>query len=216
MDDVFPEGHVFAGLRRRAYRVLYLDPPWRFSGGKGKGSRNCELHYRTMSDAEIGALPIAELAHPDGAWVFCWATGPKLPHAFVALKAWKAKYSGLGFTWVKLHKRFGRGGRPLFMPPDAFHVSTGYTTRKNTEPCLLAKFGKPKRISKCVHELIVAPLREHSRKPEEARDRIERFAEGPYVELFNRHSREGWDTWGDQAGLFDEASARKASHGAAV
>ena len=200
--DVFPEGHIFAGLKRHHYRVIVLDPPWRFQSGKGAKSRNCERHYSTMKDAEIFAMPIRELAHPDGAWVFVWATWPKMPVAFAAITAWKAKFSGNGFTWLKTHKRFAYGGEPLFLPRNGFHVGTGYTTRKNTEPCLLAKFGKPKRVSKNIQEVIIAPLREHSRKPDEAYERIERFADGPYIEVFSRLERPGWDSWGDETGKF--------------
>ena len=63
--------------------------------------------------------------------------------------------------------------------------------------------GNPKRISKDVKRLIIDKRREHSRKPEQTYDRIEKLVEGPYLELFARKTRRNWDSWGDQVGLFD-------------
>lgn len=185
------------------YRVIETDFPWKFSAG----TKRRPQHYRRMTDAEIMALPVRELAHPDGAWLFMWITSPKLPDAFKIAKAFGAKYSGRGFVWGKLHKRFGNGAQPLFYPRDGFHKSTGYTTRKNPEDCLLFKFGKPKRLSKNVPELIIAPLREHSRKPDEAYERMVEFAEGPRCCLFAREGRPGFEIWGDEADKFNEVPA---------
>jgi N6-adenosine-specific RNA methylase IME4 len=82
-------------------------------------------------------------------------------------------------------------------------MGLGKWTRQNSERCLLATRGHPHRLHADVPELIVAPRREHSRKPGEARERIERLVAGPYLELFARDSRAGWDAWGAQVGLFD-------------
>ena len=68
--------------------------------------------------------------------------------------------------------------------------------------CLLATKGKPKRINKDVQQLVVSKRREHSRKPDEMYNRIERFVEGPYIELFARTKRPGWDSWGNQTDKF--------------
>jgi MT-A70 len=74
-----------------------------------------------------------------------------------------------------------------------FHFGLGFWTRANPEQCLLATRGNPKRINRDVAELIIAPLREHSRKPGEVYDRVERLVAGPYCELFARQHRPGWD-----------------------
>jgi N6-adenosine-specific RNA methylase IME4 len=84
----------------------------------------------------------------------------------------------------------------------------GFTTRKNAEDCLLFRTGMPQRLARDVFEVIVSPIREHSRKPDEAIVRIERFCPGPRVELFARESRDGWDAWGDEIGMFNEAPYR--------
>jgi hypothetical protein len=84
-----------------------------------------------------------------------------------------------------------------------FFTGLGYWTRANPEQCLLATRGKPPRRAKDVRRLVVERRREHSRKPDVVRDRIERLVDGPYLELFARETKLGWDCWGDQADLFD-------------
>lgn len=193
---------VFAGLPG-GYRVICMDAPHRFvAGTKGRPQ-----HYNRMTDPEIAALPVRSLADPSGCWLFFWTTGPKLPAAFAILKAYRFRYSAVGFIWVKTHLRFGRAGTPLFLHRDSFHMGMGYTTRKNAEICLLFKIGRPQRLSKSVAELIVAPRREHSRKPDEFYERVQQFAPGPYLEIFSRQQRPGWDVWGDEAQKFDEVAA---------
>lgn len=184
------------------YRVICADPPWRFSAG----TKSRPQHYARMTDREIAALPVRSLADPAGCWLFLWTTGPKLHHAFDTLRAWRFRYSGIGFVWVKTHRRFGTAGDPLFLPRDAFHIGTGYTTRSNAEVCLLAKVGRPARLSGGVAELIVSPLREHSRKPEEFFRRVEAFADAPRLELFSRQQRPGWDCWGNETMKFGSAA----------
>jgi len=83
-----------------------------------------------------------------------------------------------------------------------FFTGLGYWTRGNPEMCLLATKGKPKRISKSVPQLVVEQRREHSRKPDIMYNHIENLLEGPYIELFARTQRPGWDSWGNQTDKF--------------
>jgi hypothetical protein len=77
--------------------------------------------------------------------------------SFEVIKAWGFRYSGIRFVWVKLNK-----GEPAFwMAERDFFTGMGYTTRKNAELCLLARRGSPKRLRRDIHELIIAPRREH-------------------------------------------------------
>lgn len=214
-DDVFPPGHAFAGLRRRHYRCLMIDPPWKFAAG----TKSRPQHYPRMTDQEIAALPVRELCHPDGAWVAVWVTSPKSHHVqeicgrgrfsmngktpVLKFDGWRLKYSGRGFVWVKTHRRNNGAQRALFINTQSLHMNTGYTTRKNAEDVLLFKVGRPKRLANDVHEIILAPLREHSSKPEEAYELLERFCPGPRAEVFSRRSRPGWDTSGNETGKFD-------------
>ena len=75
----------------------------------------------------------------------------------------------------------------------------GRWTRANAELCLLATKGKPKRIDAGVHSIVDARIREHSRKPDEVRERIIKLCgDLPRIELFARQETEGWDVWGNE------------------
>jgi N6-adenosine-specific RNA methylase IME4 len=82
----------------------------------------------------------------------------------------------------------------------------GYWTRSNSEVCLLATKGKPKRNAADIRQAIIEPRREHSRKPDGIHNRIERLVDGPYLELFARQTRPGWTVWGNQTDKFTEAA----------
>ena len=195
---------MLAPPRPGTYRAIYADPPWRFStySDKGKG-RSAEAHYDCMTLPEIKALPVLEWAAPDTA-LFLWTTDPMLRHALDVLAAWGFTYKTVAFYWVKLNR--GRGG--IFLTARDFFTGMGFWTRANPELCLLATRGKPRRRAMDVAKLLIAPRREHSRKPEEAYQRIERLVDGPYLELFARHTQPGWDRLGNQAGLFDQGPVR--------
>jgi N6-adenosine-specific RNA methylase IME4 len=155
-----------------------------------------------MSAAQIAALPVGDFAAKD-AHLFLWTTGPCLEQAFAVIKAWGFRYSGIGFTWIKLKKTFDPTQLRFLPTVDGdFHVGLGFTTRKNAEFCLLARRGSAKRTAKDVRELILAPRREHSRKPEAVYERIERYSVGPYLELFGRQERQNWTVRGDEVGKY--------------
>jgi N6-adenosine-specific RNA methylase IME4 len=187
------------------YRVIYADPPWRFAtySDKGKG-RSAEAHYDCLSLDDIKSFPVATWAAPN-AVLLLWATDPLLPRALEVIHAWGFAYKTVGFYWVKLNKSVERRlsrDWPLLAERD-FFTGLGFWTRANPELCLLATRGQPRRSAGDVAKLLIAPRREHSRKPEETYARIERLLPGPYLELFARQRRPGWDRLGDQDGLFD-------------
>lgn len=190
---------------------MCADPPWKFKTRTAikagwRSPRNTEIHYETMSLDAIKALPVRDLAAPTGCHLFLWTTGPNLRQAFEVIDAWGFKYSGIAFLWAKLRKKYDPNQlRALPTIASDFHTGLGMTTRKNTELCLLARRGNCKRAARDVRELILSPVREHSRKPEEYRDRVERYVGPgtPIVELFARNSRPGWTTWGNEATKFD-------------
>lgn len=171
------------------YSVIYADPPWSFQAWSGEGTdRAAENHYPTMTQAEIEALPIGDLA-ADNCALFMWAVMPQLPEALRVIEAWGFTYKTCAFVWVKQTKDGER-----------FATGMGYWTRANAEVCLLATRGSPQRLNADVHQVIASPRMEHSRKPEEVATRIERLVAGPYIELFRRgESRPGWEAWGNQA-----------------
>lgn len=169
----------------RKYGVIYADPPWRYKAWKGHGM--VERHYPTMVLEDILALPVEELADKDCA-LFLWATLPMLHEALQVIKAWGFTYKTTAFVWVKLN----RNGSGIFW-------GMGYWTRANAEICLLATRGRPKRQAKNIHQVIISPVEEHSKKPEEARRRIEALmGDVPKIELFARRTSPGWDIWGNE------------------
>jgi N6-adenosine-specific RNA methylase IME4 len=169
------------------YRVIYADPPWSFVtySRKGKG-RSAEAHYDCMRLDEIKAMPVADWAAGDCA-LFLWTTDPLLPRALEVIAAWGFVYKTVAFTWVKTTK-----------DETSFPIGCGYWTRANPELCLLATRGCPQRISRSVRQLIFAPRRAHSQKPEAVYERIEALVPGPYLELFARERRPGWASWGQE------------------
>lgn len=188
-------------LPKNRFQVIYADPAWTFitRSDKGKG-KSPEQHYGCMSLGDIQAMPVADLAAPDCA-LFMWATDPLLPQALDTIEAWGFTFKTVAFTWAKQAR----------VNHEKWHMGTGYYTRANPEMCLLATRGRPQRVSRGVRQLIVAPVREHSRKPDEAYAGIEALFAGPYCELFARTERPGWTSWGNQTGRFkpkDAASNR--------
>jgi N6-adenosine-specific RNA methylase IME4 len=166
--------------------IIAIDPPWPFAGWSERSNCMPTDHYETMTIEEIKALPIKALVAENCA-VFCWVTWPFMPMWTSILDAWGVTFSGLAFDWIKLN-RDGEG----------LHWGTGYGTRANPEPCVLAKIGNPLRLDEGVHSIIMAPVGAHSEKPDEAYRRMERLFGGPRLELFARKPREGWHTWGDE------------------
>jgi N6-adenosine-specific RNA methylase IME4 len=191
-------------------QILYADPAWKFranSPEKPRGElahgRNPSRHYRVMSLPEICALPVKPILAPQ-ALCALWVTGPFLAigaHVRV-LKAWGFTPKAVMFTWVKLRKK----APGLFLDPKLdLHFGLGLTTRKNCEWVILGTRGKSMRISNKVPEVGLFPVREHSRKPDQFRDRIAEYV-GPgkvMVELFARQSAPGWIAMGDETEKFN-------------
>lgn len=182
------------------YRVIYCDPPWTFKNFTDEHNpRSPQAHYPTLSLEELKALPVRKVAARD-CHLFLWTTWPHLPQALELMAAWGFKYSSEAFTWAKLRRNADPAGP--WMLGD-FPMKTGHTTRKSTEPCLQGRRGSARRLATDVRELVIAPVREHSRKPDCVREEIQRYSEGPYLEMFSRSSAPGWDAWGNETGKFD-------------
>lgn len=187
------------------FKLIYSDPAWENETWSDKGLEGRPQHYKRMTLEEIKAMPVADVAAKD-CWLFMWTTTPHLEQAFEVLKAWGFKYSGTGFVWIKMNKKARMvvtKTKRWFAIEDIF-MGMGYTTRKNAEICLVARCGSPKRLNADVREVIISALREHSRKPDECYDRLERFADGPFLELFSRCNRDGWTAWGDELNKFGD------------
>jgi N6-adenosine-specific RNA methylase IME4 len=220
----------FGLLREHSHGVIYADPCWHFEGynaaGSGVPQRADEQHYSTMTVQQLATLPVGRLAANDCA-LFMWSTSSHTPQAFWLADQWGFKFASKAFTWAKLNKNAELNhqnliNKALGSNADYWHdlvdegvydlslgddrhwfMGMGHSSRRNTEDCWLFTKGQPKRMDKGVRELIVAPVREHSRKPDAAYERIERLFRGPHCELFARSSRAGWSSWGNETDKFE-------------
>lgn len=171
----------------KKYNIIYADPPWHFNfrNRQGLSAEAKRRLYDTMSPEEICSLPVWKLAD-DNCVLFLWVMNSELPLALEVVQSWGFTYKTVAFTWVKTTK-------------NTFHFGGGNWTRSNPELCLLATKGHIRRISASVRNLIIAPLREHSRKPDEIREHIVRLVgDLPRIELFARQKVDGWDSWGNE------------------
>ena len=172
-------------MQEGKYVAVYADPPWRFANKGVKGA--AEHHYPTMSIDEICTLPVANIAAPDSA-LFLWAPFAMLPEALRVITAWGFSFRGVAFVWLKQNR-----------VAKTWFFGLGFWTRGNAEICLLATRGRPKRQDKGVHQFIIAPIEKHSKKPDEAREKIVRLmGDLPRVELFARQATPGWAVWGNE------------------
>jgi len=175
---------------RKQYQIIYADPPWKYNSRANHKTRfrgGACGHYDLMTMDEIKKLPLPELADKNCA-LFMWCTFPYLEQQIRLFDYWGFRYRTVGFTWVKTNSK---NGKPFF--------GVGYYAKSNAEICLLGMKGQLKPISNKVSSIIIAPRREHSRKPDEARKRIvELFGDIPRIELFAREKTPGWDVWGNE------------------
>ena len=143
----------------KKYGAIYADPPWTYKtwSGKGKEKKSAENHYDCMDKSDIQNLPVPNLC-ADDCVLFLWVTFPCLEEGLELMQRWGFTYKTCGFTWIKKNRK-----------SDSLFWGLGYWTRANAELCLIGTKGNPKRVSKSVHQVIMSPIREHSRKPDETR-----------------------------------------------
>ena len=173
------QGGPFAELSP-PYSTIVADPPWQYA--KTNPDKSAEgyagkvgLPYSGMTLDEIRAMPVAEIA-ADDARLFLWVTNRYLRHAWSIAEAWGFQPQDRTLVWCK---------------------SPRATTPVTTEFVLIAKRGNPPRMPwhgttwfQWAHQ------RGHSTKPAAFGDLVESWCPGPYVELFARTPRLGWDSWG--------------------
>lgn len=180
------------------FNVIYADPPWSYDD-KALNRGGAERHYSTMTIDDICALPVAEMA-ADDCVLFLWGTWPKLYESLLVIKAWGFEFKTCAFVWVKTNKRTNIK-QFSFLPQDSFDSfwGMGSWTRANTEFCLLATKGNPKRHDAGIHQVIYAPIDKHSKKPEETREKIVKLCgDVPRLEMFARNTTAGWELWGNE------------------
>jgi site-specific DNA-methyltransferase (adenine-specific) len=182
------------------YQIIYADPPWKYDDSRtSKSMGMARSAYECMPVKEIMALPVKQISDRN-CLLFLWATPPKLREAIAVIDVWGFRYITIVFTWVKLNPRgkVEKEGKDIILR-GGIYSGLGHWTNANTELVLLGKRGHPKRIARNVKQIIIAPRREHSRKPDETREKIIQLVGGlPRVELFARQRVEGWDVWGNE------------------
>ena len=187
----------FSAIPSGRYGLIMADPPWLFLNWSKKGERkNASAQYPCAASGEIACLDLPRIAAPD-CILWLWATNPMLRQAYALLDKWGFE-DKTGGHWSKLSKNsvLGEAGAKQ-------HFGTGYILRGACEPYLIATRGKPKYESKRVRSCIIAPVREHSRKPDEAyANAAELAGDVPKIEIFSRQRRDGWDAFGDEIDRF--------------
>ncbi|HYD00958.1 MAG TPA: MT-A70 family methyltransferase [Phycisphaerales bacterium] len=172
-----------APLPAGPFRVIVIDPPWRYEKRAEDATHRAGLPYPDMSTGEIVAMPIEKLAHDD-AILWLWTTNAFMEDAYLCLKSWGFEAKTI-LTWAK--DRMG----------------TGDWLRGKTEHCILAVRGRPTVTLTNQTTLLEAPLREHSRKPEEFYELVEALCPGSKCEVFARETRDGWTSHGAESTKFD-------------
>ena len=182
---------MFETLKPLTYQVIMADPPWSFDNYSRKGeAKNAKRQYACMPTEEICAMPVNQLAGGDCV-LWLWATHPMLAPALSVLGAWGFSFATSG-VWVKRTKH----GKLAF--------GTGYCLRCASEPFLIGTVGSP-QFAKNVRTVLEGPVREHSRKPDEAYAVAERLVPRALhrADLFSRQVRPGWTAWGNETQKFE-------------
>jgi N6-adenosine-specific RNA methylase IME4 len=186
---------VFDSLGGKRFGTILIDPPWRFANRTGKMAPEHKRlrRYPTMDFDEIAALSVGELALPQS-HLYLWCPNALLLEALTIMKAWGFTYK-TNIVWYKVRKDGGPDGRGV-----------GFYFRNVTELLLFGVKGKlrTKQPGRTQVNVVITRKEEHSRKPEAAYEIIEACSPGPFVELFARQRRAGWESWGDQVDTYHE------------
>jgi N6-adenosine-specific RNA methylase IME4 len=181
---------------KNKYSVILADPPWSYADvnmdwatdvKKYDNNRSVVDHYEVMDLDSVKGLPVLDIANENCA-LFLWCVWPLIYESKEVMESWGFTYRSIAWLWAKLNPS-GLG----------FHTGLGYYTRANTEPCMLAIRGRMTPAVKDVLALIVSPVREHSRKPDEQYGKIQRlYPDASKIELFARRKRPEWSAWGNE------------------
>jgi N6-adenosine-specific RNA methylase IME4 len=180
---------AFAACRQ--YGTVLADPPWQFQNKTGKVAPEHRRlsRYGTLSLRAIMEMPVGKIAG-ERAHLYLWCPNALLPEGLAVLSAWGFQYKS-NIVWHKVRKDGGSDGRGV-----------GFYFRNVTELLLFGVKGKNARtlaLGRTQVNLVASRKREHSRKPDEQYELIEACSWGPFIELFARGTRPGWDTWGHEA-----------------
>lgn len=173
------------------FSTILADPPWRFENRTGKMAPEHRRlsRYETMGLDDICALPVSAIS-ADTSHLYLWVPNALLPEGLRVLTAWGFQYK-TNLVWHKVRKDGGPDGRGV-----------GFYFRNTTELILFGVRGKNARTlapGRSEVNILRTMKREHSRKPDETYELIERCSPGPFLEMFARGSRPNWVSWGNQS-----------------
>lgn len=175
----------------KKYQIIYADPPWDYKGWEKRKDKRFGFvgtQYNRMSFSDISSLPIQDICFDD-CLLFLWVTFPFLQKGLDLIKCWGFEYKTCGFTWIKLTK-YGHKIKPYGL---------GYYTKSNAEVVLIGRKGKYIVKRRDIQQIVISPIENHSKKPDEVRDRIVQLCgDLPRIELFARKKTKGWDVWGNE------------------
>ncbi len=172
-------------VRLKRFRVLVADPPWRFGDPLPGNGRGAVKHYGCLDVESLCAFQLPPIA--DDAVLLLWRVSAMPEEALRVCRAW-------GFTpkaeivWIK---KTSTGGR---------HFGMGRYVRAEHETCIIGSRGRGSRVVRLhnIRSTFEASVGRHSEKPDEFYALVEKWLDGPYVELFARRQRRGWHCMGDE------------------
>lgn len=190
-------------VKQNRYGTILADPPWKFTNRTGKMAPEHKRlnRYATLSFAEIEAIPVnsvvAEESH-----LYLWVPNALLAEGLSVMAAWGFTYK-TNIIWHKVRKDGGPDGRGV-----------GFYFRNTTEMLLFGVRGRLRTLApgRSQVNIIKTRKREHSRKPDEQYDLIESCSPGPFLEMFARGSRDGWDGWGNESEQYVPSWATYTNH----
>jgi N6-adenosine-specific RNA methylase IME4 len=171
-------------LPKGPFRVIVADPPWMYDKRPDDDTHRSRLDYPSMTIPALCELPVRDIA-ADDCVLWLWTTNAHMRHAYSILDSWGFEERTI-LTWAK--NRMGCGD----------------WLRGQTEHCILAVKGRPTVTLYNQTTLLNAPVRQHSRKPDEFFDLVDRLCPGSKVELFCREARPGWAVFGNEVDKFHE------------
>ena len=159
----------------KKYKTILADPPWKYGKGFGYGAGE---YYPLMNLEDIKKLNVKGLAD-ENAHLYLWCPNSLVPQALEVMKAWGFEFKTI-ITWVKHRSIFG------------------YYFKGQSEQLLFGVKGKLPPQDRCQVTIINGKVSNHSKKPKEQYNLIEKVSPKPRIELFARQKTEGWDVWGNE------------------
>lgn len=174
----------------RKFVTVMADPPWQFQNRTGKVAPEHKrlTRYPTLPLKDICDIPVKDCVE-DNAHLYLWVPNALLEEGLKVMKAWGFEYKA-NIVWHKIRKDGEPDGRGV-----------GFYFRNTTELILFGVRGHMRTLApgRSQVNIIKTMKREHSRKPDEQYDLIQRCSPGPYLEIFGRGQRDGWAVFGNQA-----------------